>query len=311
MQAGFRAPALAAPFFETGQMSEFVGRPIPGRDHNEMRITSAPNSEGAFPDQLACPENLAGEREFPDHPLVNQTISDCLHEAMDIGGLERLLKRIESGETRIVTRDLTEPSPLALEVLSARPYAYLDDAPLEERRTQAVMARRWLDPEAAADIGRLDAEAIERVRSEAWPKPENADELHEALVWLGFLTAAETDDSWCEWLKALQCEKRVAWLRTPKGALLIAAERLSQLMVVWPQAKVEPAVSAPHDAGSRSREKALVELVRGRLEGLGSCAEAALADSFGLERSEIAAPSLRSRRKALPCGESSRRALAN
>ena len=144
-----------------------------------------------FPDQVACAENLVGEREIPDHPLVRQTIADCLDEAMDIDGLERLLRGLESGAIRVVARDLTEPSPLALEVLSARPYAYLDDAPLEERRTQAVMSRRWLAPEAAADIGRLDPEAIERVRAEAWPDAANADELHDALLWLGFLTAEE------------------------------------------------------------------------------------------------------------------------
>jgi hypothetical protein len=109
-----------------------------------------------FPDQLACAENLAGEREISQHPLVDQTISDCLNEARDIAGLERLLARQEAGEIRVVSRDLTEPSPLALEVLSARPYAYLDDAPLEERRTQAVMNRRWLDPEAIARV-RMEA----------------------------------------------------------------------------------------------------------------------------------------------------------
>ena len=100
-----------------------------------------------FPDQIACAENLAGEREIPDHPLVRQAIGDSLTEAMDIDGLERLLRGIESGAVRITVRDLTQPSPLALEVLSARPYAYLDDAPLEERRTQAVMARRWMSPQ--------------------------------------------------------------------------------------------------------------------------------------------------------------------
>ena len=99
-----------------------------------------------FPDQIACAENLPGEREIPDHPLVNQAIGDSLTEAMDIEGLERLLKAIESGAVQVVARDLTQPSPLALEVLSARPYAFLDDAPLEERRTQAVMARRWISP---------------------------------------------------------------------------------------------------------------------------------------------------------------------
>src|SRR5215469_7515589 len=99
-----------------------------------------------FPDQIACAENLAGEREIPAHPLVQQAVGDCLREAMDVEGLERLLRRIESGAIRVTVRDLTQPSPLALEVLSARPYAYLDDAPLEERRTQAVMARRWMSP---------------------------------------------------------------------------------------------------------------------------------------------------------------------
>ncbi|MGH7085295.1 MAG: hypothetical protein ACREFN_09940, partial [Acetobacteraceae bacterium] len=138
-----------------------------------------------FPDQIACAENLVGEREVPDHPLVKQTISDCLNDAMDIAGLERLLRGLESGEIRVLARDLTEPSPLAREILAARPYAFLDDAPLEERRTQAVASRRWLDPEAAADLGQLDAEAIARVRTEAWPEPVNADEAHDALVWLG------------------------------------------------------------------------------------------------------------------------------
>src|SRR4029077_20216755 len=135
-----------------------------------------------FPDQLACAENIIGDREIPDHPLTNQTIADCLHEAMDIAGLERLLARIESGDVRVIARDLTQPSPLALEVLSARPYAYLDDAPLEERRTQAVMARRWLTAESASELGRLDPEAIVRVQREAWPDPTNAEELHDALL---------------------------------------------------------------------------------------------------------------------------------
>ena len=96
---------------------------------------------------MACAENLPGEIEIPDHPLVRQTIADCLHEAMDADGWLAILRRIETGTLQVVARDLTEPSPLAQEVLSARPYAFLDDAPLEERRTQAVMSRRWLDPE--------------------------------------------------------------------------------------------------------------------------------------------------------------------
>ena len=144
-----------------------------------------------FPDQIACAENVPAHREIPDHPLVEQTIRDGLDDAMDINGLEQLLTNLHTGKIRIVTCDLTEPSPLAQEILSAKPYAFLDDAPLEERRTQAVLSRRWLDPEAAADIGRLDISAIERVREEAWPQASNPDELHDAMMVLGFITESE------------------------------------------------------------------------------------------------------------------------
>src|SRR5690606_930835 len=119
-----------------------------------------------FPDQLACLENISGPRQIPDHPLVRQTLHDCLHEAMDIDGLVALLQGIESGRVQVATRDLPQPSMLAMEVLSARPYAFLDDAPLEERRTQAVAARRWLDPQSAAEFGKLDTAAIDEVREE-------------------------------------------------------------------------------------------------------------------------------------------------
>ena len=246
-----------------------------------------------FPDQLACAENLVGEREVPDHPLVTQAIADCLTDAMDIEGVERLLARLESGAVRVVTRDLTEPSPLAVEVLSARPYAYLDDAPLEERRTQAVMSRRWLAPEDAADLGRLDPEAIARVRAEAWPDAANADELHDALVWLGFLSAEEVEaqPSWSEWLVALACERRVARLHAPSADLWIAAERLPQFQALWPDATLDPAIAAPATARGRdwSRDAALIEILRGRLEGLGPVTQSALAAPLGLDPDEVAA----------------------
>jgi ATP-dependent Lhr-like helicase len=246
-----------------------------------------------FPDQLACGENLVGEREIPDHPLVQQTITDCLTEAMDFDGLHRLLKGIESGAISVVARDLTEPSPLAVEVLTARPYAYLDDAPLEERRTQAVMSRRWLAPEKASDIGRLDTEAIERVRGEAWPDAANKDELHDALVWLGFLTQAEAEagSDWNEWLAALARDRRVTLLRTPRARVWITAERLPQFQAVWPEATCEPLIAAPASHAERAwtAEGALVEIVRGRLEGLGPVMQRSLAGSLGLEPSTIRA----------------------
>ncbi len=145
---------------------------------------------------------------------------------MDIDGLEELLKSIEQGEKTLVARDVTEPSPLAQEILSARPYAYLDDAPLEERRTQAVMSRRWLDPETARDLGVLDQDAIDRVREEAWPQAENPDELHDALVQLGFITQAETisasQTSWPGYFAELIRDRRAAVLHAGERSLWVA-----------------------------------------------------------------------------------------
>lgn len=241
-----------------------------------------------FPDQLACAENVPGELEIPDHPLVRQAIHDCLHEAMDIEGLERLLTALEEGEIRVLARDLTEPSPLALEVLSARPYAFLDDAPLEERRTQAVMSRRWLDPQSAADIGKLDPAAIRRVREEAWPEAASVDEMHDALAWLTFLTEAEATGQWPQLLASLAQARRATLLDTGPRRLWVAAERLPLLAAVFPGAERIPPIEAPAShARPWTRDEALIEIVRGRLEGLGPSTAAAIAGSLGLPASTI------------------------
>ncbi|HEU0159800.1 MAG TPA: ATP-dependent DNA helicase, partial [Hyphomicrobiaceae bacterium] len=246
-----------------------------------------------FPDQLACAENLSGEREIPEHPLVDQALADCLHEAMDLDGLKGVLRRLETGAISVVARDLTEPSPLALEVLSARPYAYLDDAPLEERRTQAVMSRRWLDPQTAADIGRLDAAAVTRVQQEAWPEATNADELHDALLWLGFVTTQEAQQGsgWQQWLTELAGQRRAGLFGAPGAAVWIAAERLLQFTSVWPGAAMQPALAPPAALAAQAwtPEQALVEIVRGRLEGLGPVSQTDLATSLGVGREAMAA----------------------
>jgi ATP-dependent Lhr-like helicase len=287
--------ALALPRFRGG-------RKVPPQF---MRMQAEDLIAAVFPDQIACAENLAGEREIPDHPLTNQTISDCLHEAMDIDGLERVLAGLETGAIRVVACDLTEPSPLSLEALSARPYAFLDDAPLEERRTQAVMARRWHDPKSASELGRLDHQAIKRVREEAWPDPGNAEELHDALLWLGCMTDAEVRAApeWEGWLAALADEQRVTRLETGQGtgktAFWVAAERLNQFSAVWPQAQRRPDIqppAPPSGTPSQARdgkeevwsgEQALVEILRGRLEGLGPVTATALAAPLGLEADAI------------------------
>ncbi|MGA7323572.1 MAG: ATP-dependent DNA helicase, partial [Rhodomicrobium sp.] len=246
-----------------------------------------------FPDQIACAENLTGEREVPDHPLVNQTITDCLTDAMDIEGLERLLKGLESGSIQVVTRDLTEPSPLATEVLAARPYAYLDDAPLEERRTQAVMARRWLDPKSATDLGRLDADAISRVRAEAWPAPANADELHDALMWLGFFTDEEIEktSNGPEWVNALSQARRATNFRAGNISVWVPAERLPQFLAIWPQATLDPRIAAPSPFSARNwpPDEALTEILRGRLEGMGPAGESELVQLLDLPQTRIEA----------------------
>ncbi len=294
-----------------------------------------------FPDQVACAENLtAGEREIPTHPLVDQTVRDCLEEAMDIDGLERLLTTIERGEKNLFARDVIEASPLSQEILNARPYAYLDDAPLEERRTRAVFQRRWLDPETASDMGKLDQAAIDRVRDEVWPDPRNADELHDALVELGFVTEQE-GLAWHEFFDELKNDRRAALLvsgtagvspaaarhsldgvaeeaptdgfsslapgmnssaplatpslaagetpAVPVKRLWVAAERLAQINVVFPNFELVPPIAVPESVAriSWTFEEALVEIVRGRLEGLGPVTVDELTAASGLKKLEI------------------------
>jgi ATP-dependent Lhr-like helicase len=147
-----------------------------------------------FPDALACQDNMAGDRtrHIPDHPLVNETIRDCLTDVMDLEGLTHILARIEQGSIRCVAVDTPTPSPFSHEILNANPYAFLDDAPLEERRARAVEMRRTLPPDMAGHVGALDPLAIEEVIRESWPVVRDSDELHDALLtflWLPESTA--------------------------------------------------------------------------------------------------------------------------
>ena len=242
-----------------------------------QRMRSEDLLAAVFPDQVACAENIVGEREVPAHPLVAQTLDDCLHDAMDADGWLALLRRMEAGEVRVLARDLPAPSPLAMEALNARPYAFLDDAPLEERRTQAVQNRRYTDPQSADDVGQLDADAIASVREEAWPQPRSADEMHEALGMLGALADDEAA-RWADgkkWLTALAQVGRATRLlveghgRNARG-LWVAAERLPLLQAIVPDAPLQPVIEAPADAERpEGRDVALRELLRSRLGGLG------------------------------------------
>jgi ATP-dependent Lhr-like helicase len=274
------AVALALPRFRSGRK---VAPQLQRMEAEDLLAT-------VFPDQVACGENIVGDREIPDHPLVAQTISDCLHDAMDVVGLERLLAAVEGGAVAVLARDLTEPSPLALEILSARPYAFLDDAPLEERRTQAVMARRWLDAETAADLGKLDADAIRRVREEVWPDARNADELADALSTLAFLSDAEiaAGPGWRDLADALAQSRRATRLACGDRAVWVAAERVPEFDAVLPGAPRMPEIEVPADYRKAwTRDDALVEIVRDRLQGLGPVTAGALAAPLGLAPAEL------------------------
>ncbi|MDR0182263.1 DEAD/DEAH box helicase [Lysobacter sp. UC] len=255
-----------------------------------------------FPDQVACAENLVGEREVPDHPLVAQTLHDCLHEAMDIDGWLDVLRAMEAGEVQVVARDLSAPSPFAAEILNARPYAFLDDAPLEERRTQAVQTRRYTDARSADDLGRLDADAIDAVREECWPQVRNADEMHEALMGLGVVTEREVrENGWADWLQRLVKAHRATRLAPPAldkpvaqrsadgNGLWVAAERLPQMQAVFGDLPMQPPIAAPAEYAAQpwDREDALVELLRSRLTGLGPTPSQVVADALSLQRSDV------------------------
>ena len=276
---------------------------------NIQRMQAEDLVAAVFPDQIACAENLAGPRAIPDHPLVEQTIADALTEAMDIDGLESLVRRLGDGDLRVVARDLTEPSPLAAEVLDARPYAFLDDAPLEERRARAVTMRRGLDPASAADIGRLDADAIDRVCDEAWPDAATPDEVHDALVVLGFATTAEAiagrgadpadvarkvasgeRSGWSAHLDALVASGRATRFRTPGGGpvLWCAAERLAEIEAAHGGGRADPPLALPEELRTASgRDAALAELLRARLGCLGPVTAARLASDIGLTAVDV------------------------
>ncbi len=243
-----------------------------------------------FPDQLACFENIQGEREVPDHPLVNQTIHDCLYEAMDIERLENLLRSIKAGELNLVAKDLKEPSPFAHGILNARPYAFLDDAPLEERRTNAVKNRRWMDPEQAKDLGKLDEVAIEAVKKEAFPEAENYDELHDALVLSGFINEKEGEENnWKKYFNELIIAKRATVVQYQHIRLWAAVERLPQLLKVYPSATLNPLISIPEKIQSAfpENQNSLSEIIRGRLEILGPVTASSIAETMGLPLADV------------------------
>ena len=208
-----------------------------------------------FPDQVACAENLTGEIRIPDHPLVNETIANCLEEAMDLKGLINILDRMADGSLRTVAIDTPEPSPFCHEILNANPYAFLDDAPLEERRTRAVIIRRTLNSDDAAGMGALDPAAIAQVADESWPVVRDPDELHDALLTLILLPPVE---QWQYFFDQLRAKGRA----TIVDGHWVATERLD-------------------------KTADFISILRGWMDSIGPTTTAALAERLSLPLVEV------------------------
>jgi ATP-dependent Lhr-like helicase len=312
VQAALQAPMFGVRWRWNATRALAIPRMMNGKKvpPNLTRMRAEDLLAAVFPAQVACQDNAPGGAiEVPDHPLVRETVRDCLHEAMDIEGLKALLRRMSQGKVRLMARDTTEPSPLCHEILGARPYAYLDDAPLEERRARAVSLRRTL-PGSADELGALDAEAIATVAEQAWPDVRNADELHDALLDLGLLPDGEAG-RWRPMLEALAASGRAALATTRPGGQgddrpagreasparhWVAAERLSQLRALEPMlgaATLAPAIEPPPLPGGVTApappdpQAAMAAIVRGWMGCIGPVTAAGLARRLALPSAKI------------------------
>ncbi|MBA2542379.1 MAG: hypothetical protein H0V17_22245, partial [Deltaproteobacteria bacterium] len=271
-----------------------------------IKMRAADTLSVVFPAAQACPENLPGslpgmpgDREIPDHPLVFETIRDCLVEAMDIEGFQTLIERLERGDIRIVARDTVEPSPLSHEMLNANPYAYLDDAPLEERRTRAVVMRRGLSNRANTvddQIGALDEDAITAATEEVAPVVRDVDELHDALLglWIvpedmGLRMEAHAAD-WFEDLAGSSRACRLTWMSEGvEHAGWVATEKLGAARAILGEAVAcAPMIETPAFAKfDKDRESAIVKLVGAHLDHRGPVSTRALAAELGLRIADV------------------------
>jgi ATP-dependent Lhr-like helicase len=243
-----------------------------------------------FPAQVGCQDNQPGDIEPVDHPLVNQTLRDCLEEAMDTEALIDVLERLDRGDIRCIARDTPEPSPMSHAILNANPYAYLDDAPLEERRTRAVTVRRGLPADVASELGALDADAIATVRRDAAPFARDPDELHDVLCLVGALLEHEAPPGSTPFLEQLIAARRATRVRIPDSAtpLWVAAERLLTCRAAYGAITMEPIIAAAPGVAEPTREEAVLAIVRGRMEHGGPVTEEELATALALPQSDVA-----------------------
>jgi ATP-dependent Lhr-like helicase len=251
-----------------------------------QRMRSDDLMASVFPDVAACQENIEGDIQIPDHPLVNEVMKDVLTEAMDLEGLKQLLRHMEDGRIRCVAVDTPVPSQFSHEILNANPYAYLDDAPLEERRARAVEMRRILPESVLQEVGKLDPAAIAQVRQEAWPDVRDADELHDVLHTLIALPVHFAEGAWHVFFERLIAQGRAARVFHAGRSYWVAAERAAAFRVLFPDAKFEHDL-ADMKAPVASPEDTLLALVTGWMSHIGPTTAEELRQKFGLPVTEI------------------------
>ena len=281
-QAVFQAPLFGSRWRWNATRSLAVLRHTGGRRVPPplVRMRAEDLLAAVFPAQVACQDNaLPGDIEAPDHPLVFETLRDCLTDALDVDGLEQVLTAIEGGEVQVFGRDTTQPSVFAHQILNANPYAFLDDAPLEERRARAVALRRAL-PEDARDLGKLDAQAIRNAAVDAWPVCRDAEELHDALLTLALIPEADayprsgdsSQDEWRGWFDHLARQGRATRFYSPSGGLVawVAAETSAVAAEAYGGGRLETELARlSKSQGILSQEEAVADIVGRRVECVG------------------------------------------
>jgi len=262
-----------------------------------QRMRSDDLLASVFPDAAACFENIEGERKIPDHPLVGEVMKDVLTEAMDVEGLKDLLRGMTSGQIRVLAVDTPVPSQFSHEILNANPYAFLDDAPLEERRARAVEMRRMLPESVLEEVGKLDPAAIAQVRAEAWPDVRDADELHDVLHTLVALpeqlergSAARL--SWFAYFGSLVDQGRAGTAAVDGRRYWVAAERARSFAVLFSSAQFVQTL-ADVETVQVSRDDALLTLVTGWMSHVGPVTASQLGEELGLPASDISNALLR------------------
>ena len=252
---------------------------------NLQRARSEDLLAAVFPAQVGCQDNHHGaDVELPDHPLVMQTMQDCLREAMDIDGLRQVLRGMKEGRIQLVARDVPEPSVFAHQMVNSQPYTFLDDAPAEERRVRNVVLRRTLPAEDSAAFGALDASAIEQVVRDAAPPMRDEDELHDALLQLILLPEARVPG---RFVASLVAQRRVAWLDVGGTRYLVPAERLQAVRALFPEAVLQPALEPLPGDKPVERDAAVTLVVRGWMELLGPTTAAELGAITSLDLSDV------------------------